>query len=127
MILARNNIKRGMKLATAIPTRQPDLYLMNQTSTGKTDLPLIRLSLVSPFIDELERRDIDCRIVLAEFDLVKEDILQGDMFVAAPVMYGLVEKLSAASGDPYFGVRNRRRFADVEKSGTDHVRGIPSC
>jgi AraC-like DNA-binding protein len=43
--------------------------------------------------------------VLAEFDLVKEDILQGDMFVAAPVMYGLVEKLSAASGDPYFGVR----------------------
>jgi hypothetical protein len=125
MILARNNIKRGMKLATAIPTRQPDLYLMNQTSTGKTDLPLIRLSLVSPFIDELERRDIDCRIVLAEFDSVKEDIFQGDMFVAAPVMYGLVEKLSAASGDPYFGVRNRRRFAVVEKSGTNHVRMTP--
>jgi hypothetical protein len=32
---------------------------MNQTSTGKTDLPLIRLSLVSPFIEELERRNIN--------------------------------------------------------------------
>jgi AraC-like DNA-binding protein len=78
---------------------------MNQTSTGKTDLPLIRLSLVSPFIEELERRDINCQNVLSKFDLVKEDILQGDIFVPAPVMYGLVEKLSAASGDPYFGVR----------------------
>jgi AraC-like DNA-binding protein len=78
---------------------------MNQISAGKTDLPLIRLSLVSPFIEELERRNIIYQDVLAEFDLVKEEILQGDMFVPAPVMYGLVEKLSEASVDPYFGVR----------------------
>jgi AraC-like DNA-binding protein len=78
---------------------------MSQLNTRKTDLPLVRLSLVSPFIEELERRDINCQIVLLEFGLVKEDILHGDMFVPAPVMYGLVEKLSAASGDPYFGVR----------------------
>ncbi len=78
---------------------------MIQTSTGKTDLPLIRLSLVSPFLDELERRNIDCKDVLSEFNLAKEDIFQGDIFLHAPVMYGLVEELSAASGDPYFGVR----------------------
>jgi AraC-like DNA-binding protein len=78
---------------------------MNQIGASKTDLPLIRLNLVSPFIEELERRSINCQNVLSEFDLVIEDILQDDMFVPAPVMYGLVEKLSAASGDPYFGVR----------------------
>jgi AraC-like DNA-binding protein len=78
---------------------------MNHLSTGKSDLPLIRLGLVSPLIEELERRNINCQNTLAEFDMVKQDILHGDLFVPAPIMYGIVEKLAAISGDPHFGVR----------------------
>ena len=77
---------------------------MSQKSTRKTDLPLVRLGLVSPFVDELDRRNINCRDVLSEFNLGKQDVLDGDMFVPAPVMYGIVEQLSMASGDPHFGV-----------------------
>jgi len=83
---------------------------MIRKSVRKTDLPLIKLGLVSPFIEELERRNINCQKALFKFNLVKQDILQGDMFVPAPVMYGIVEQLAAVSGDPHFGVRVGERL-----------------
>ena len=78
---------------------------MKQISSGKTDLPLIRLGLVFPLIDELERRNIHYQQALATFNLVKQDVLGGEMFIPAPVMYGIVEQLAEVSGDPHFGVR----------------------
>jgi len=71
----------------------------------KTELPLIRLNLVSPLLDELDRHRIESQQVLAEFRLTKQKVLQSDMFVPAPTMYAIVEELAAISGDPYFGVR----------------------
>jgi AraC-like DNA-binding protein len=83
---------------------------MNQIGTRKSDLPLIRLGLVSPLIEELEGRNINCKNVLVELNLTKRDVLHGDLFVPAPVMYGIVEQLAAISGDPHFGVRVGERL-----------------
>jgi AraC-like DNA-binding protein len=68
-------------------------------------LPLVRLSLVFPLVEELERRKIDSGQVLSKFDLSRQDVTSGDMFVPAPTMYAIVEEIATFSGDPHFGVR----------------------
>lgn len=78
---------------------------MRQSGLRKIDLPLIRLGLLSPLIDELKLRNINYQEVLSEFELVEDNIIHSDMFVAAPLMYGMVERLAEVSGDPHFGVR----------------------
>lgn len=69
----------------------------------KPALPVIRLGLVQPLTEELERRRVDYQSVLAEFSLQPEDIGSGEIFVPAPTMYAIVERLAERSGDPYFG------------------------
>jgi len=71
----------------------------------KSELPLVRLNLVLPLLEELDRHRIESQQVLAEFNLTKQKVMQSDMFVPAPTMYALVEELAAISGDPHFGVR----------------------
>jgi len=83
---------------------------MKQKYTDKTGLPLIRLNLVYPLIEDLERQQIDSRFVLSGFNLSKNDVLTSDMFIPAPVMYGIVEQLAGASGDPHFGVHAGERL-----------------
>lgn len=78
---------------------------MNTLRSSTSGLPLVRLALVAPLINELKQRHIDYREVLTEFKLVEEHIVHGDMFVTAPLMYGLVERLAEVSNDPHFGVR----------------------
>jgi AraC-like DNA-binding protein len=78
---------------------------MNKLPARTSGLPLIRLALVAPLIHELKRRNIDYRETLFEFNLIEENIIHGDTFVAAPLMYGLVERLAEVSSDPHFGVR----------------------
>ena len=77
---------------------------MKHKSTIITALPLIRLNLVFPLVEELERRKLDSRQVLSKFELSSQDVISGDMFVPAPTMYAIVEELAAFSGDLHFGV-----------------------
>lgn len=76
---------------------------MINTPSKKPTLPLIRLQLVAPIIQELERRHIDISAILSKQALRREDFSKHDMFVPAPKMYALVEQFSAVSGDPHFG------------------------
>ena len=71
----------------------------------KTELPLVRLNLILPLLEELDRHRIESQQVLATFGLTKQKVTQSDMFVPAPTMYAIVEELAAISGDPHFGVR----------------------
>jgi len=71
----------------------------------KSELPLVRLNLIVPLLNELDRHRIESQQVLAEFNLSKQKVMQSDMFVPAPTMYAIVEELAAISGDPHFGVR----------------------
>jgi AraC-like DNA-binding protein len=70
---------------------------------GQTDLPLVRLSLVVPFIQELDKRRVDVEKVLSDLNLSRESIFTPALFVPAPVMYELLEMLAQSANDPYLG------------------------
>ena len=68
---------------------------------GPTELPLIRLGLVKPIVEELEHRGILIHDLLDELALTGDEILSSEFFVPAPVMYALLEGLAQAADDPY--------------------------
>jgi AraC-like DNA-binding protein len=72
---------------------------------SQSQLPLVRLNLVSPLLDHLQQRGVDGGRVLEEQSLTTADIHNSELFVTAPRMYALVEALAEASGDAYFGFR----------------------
>ena len=71
---------------------------------GQTNLPLIRLSLAAPFIQELDKRKVDVEKVLDDLNLSRESIFTPELFVPAPVMYELLEMLAQSANDPYLSV-----------------------
>ena len=73
----------------------------NQLVSG---LPLIRLSLIIPFEEELNRRGVDIDPILAQFDLTRDNLHSPDVFVTAPVMYRLLDAMAEAAVDPYLAV-----------------------
>lgn len=70
----------------------------------QSQLPLVRLNLLSPLLDHLRRRGVNTGPVLAAQSLTAADIGNTELFVTARKMYQLVEELAEVSGDPYFGV-----------------------
>ena len=62
----------------------------------KPALPVIRLGLVRPLTEELERRGVDYQSVLSEFSLEFDDVESGETFVPAPTMYAIVERLAGS-------------------------------
>ena len=77
---------------------------LKERTSKKPILPLIRLNLIEPFLDELKRRKIGPGKVLENLSISKGDLNNPDVFIPAPKMYSLVENLSILSGDLYFGV-----------------------
>lgn len=71
---------------------------------GQTNLPLIRLSLAAPFLQELEKRKVDVEKLLDDLNLSRESIFTPDLFVPAAVMYELLELLARSANDPYLSV-----------------------
>lgn len=77
---------------------------MTQTITepiGPTALPLIRLSLALPVVEELDRRGIVIHDLLDDLSLSRDAIASSELFVPAPVMYSLLEGLAKAADDAY--------------------------
>ena len=77
---------------------------MNQTETesiGQAKLPLIRLSLAKPVVEEAERRGVVVHDLLGDLALSRDAIFSPELFVPAPVMYSLLEALAQAADDPY--------------------------
>jgi len=77
--------------------------MKNQRLTNPT-LPLIRLNLVEPLLRLIDQRGIDAEGLLERFSLKRAEISDPEVFVPAPKMYEIVEKLADLSGDPYFGI-----------------------
>ena len=80
---------------------------MTQTVTepiGSPDLPLIRISLVKPIVEEVERRGVSIHSLLDNLSLSRDAISSSELFVPAPVMYSLLEGLAEAAEDPYLTV-----------------------
>jgi AraC-like DNA-binding protein len=80
---------------------------MSQPATdpnGPIDLPLIRLSLAKPIVEEVERRGVAVHDLLDELSLSRDAVFSSELFVPAPVMYSLLEALARAAADPYLTV-----------------------
>ena len=77
--------------------------MKNQRLTNPS-LPLIRLNLVEPLLRLLDQRGIDAEDLLERFSLKSAEISNPEVFVPAPKMYEIVEKLADLSGDPFFGI-----------------------
>lgn len=67
-------------------------------------LPLVRLNLVEPLLQMLDRQGIGVEEPLRKYSLSRDEVSNPEIFVTAPRMYGVVETLAELSGDPYFGI-----------------------
>ena len=67
-------------------------------------LPLVRLNLVEPLLQMLDRQGIGVEEPLQRCSLSREEVSNPEVFVPAPKMYEIVETLAELSGDPYFGI-----------------------
>ena len=76
---------------------------MAQITNMTSNLPLIRLSAVNPFLLELRRRGVDALPLLAELNLPSEIPASDDLFVAATTIYELVEDSAELADDRFLG------------------------
>jgi len=74
---------------------------MNQ----KSRLPLVRLSLILPFVRELDRLHLNSDQVLAANGLARQTVLDPNIFVPPIVIHRFLESAAQAAEDPYFGAR----------------------
>ncbi|NIV49879.1 MAG: helix-turn-helix domain-containing protein [Gammaproteobacteria bacterium] len=71
---------------------------------GQAPLPLVRLSLILPFIEALDRRMLDADAVLTASGLARATVLDPDVFVPVVVIHRFLEDAARAAADPYLGV-----------------------
>ena len=69
----------------------------------KSNLPLIRLSAINPFLLELQKRGVDARPLLSDRNLPTEIPASDDLFVASTTVYEIVEASAELADDQYFG------------------------
>lgn len=68
-----------------------------------SNLPLIRLSAINPFLLELSQRGVDAKALLRDLDLPTQVPASPDFFVAPDKIYELVERSARLAGDPFLG------------------------
>jgi len=71
----------------------------------KPALPLVRLSLILPVIQELDRRRVRADSVLAASGLVRDTVSDPDVFVPPIVVHRFLEEAALAAKDPYLCAR----------------------
>jgi hypothetical protein len=69
----------------------------------KSNVPLIRLSAINPFLLELQRRGVDAATLLKDLELPTDIPASHELFVASDTIYALVERSGELAGDPYLG------------------------
>lgn len=70
----------------------------------RPDIPLVRLGLILPFVLELDRRKIDSDAVLMANGLVRDTVLDTNVFVPPIVVHRFLENAAEAANDPYLGI-----------------------
>jgi len=73
--------------------------------TSKPGLPLVRLSLLLPIVEELDRRRVGTDAVLASSGLVRATVRDQDVFVPPIVVHRFLEEAADAAQDPYLCAR----------------------
>lgn len=73
-------------------------------SFSRSSHPLIRLPLITPFIEFLKDRGVSTDKSLKRLGLTNEMIENPDVFVHSEVFYGLMNELALAANDPFLGL-----------------------
>jgi len=74
-------------------------------AAGKSTLPLVRLHLVQPFIEELDRLRINADAVLGNHGIARRSVFDPNLFISVNIIHWLLEDIATAADDPYFSVR----------------------
>ena len=75
-----------------------------QDAAGKSALPLVRLQLALPFIQEMDRLEKNADVVLDRHGIARESMLDPNLFISANIIHRLLEDIAAAADDPCFGM-----------------------
>lgn len=70
----------------------------------KSTIPLVRLNLLMPFVEELDRRQVNTNAVLAANGLIRDTLLDKSVFVPPAVVHHFLEDAAHAANDNYFGI-----------------------
>ena len=70
-----------------------------------TNLPLIRLSSINPFLLELSRRNLDGAAILRKMGLPGQVPASADLFASALTIYEIVEETALMADDPGMGYK----------------------
>ena len=76
---------------------------MQNAQTATSEMPLVRLRLINPFIAELQRRNVDSIPLLERAGLPREMPIADEVFVPARSVYDFLEMAAQATGDRYLG------------------------
>jgi len=82
----------------------------NDNPTGTLLLPLVRLGLILPFVEEMDRLGVDADALLMRNGLVRETVCDANVFVPAIVIHRFLEDAAGATGEPCFGVQVGERL-----------------
>ncbi len=77
---------------------------------GEPLLPLVRLGLILPFVEELDRLGADADAILMSNGLVRKTVCDPNVFVPVIVIHRFLEDGARAADEPYFGVRVGERL-----------------
>ena len=72
--------------------------------SGNSGLPLIRLSLILPFLQHLDARRVDSDVILSEHGLSRDALTSTDIFVPAVTVYKVIEAMARTAKDPFLAV-----------------------
>jgi len=72
-------------------------------TSSSSNLPLIRLSAINPFLLELARRKVDAGALLRKMGLPGKVPASGEVFIPARTIYQFLEKTADAANDLYLG------------------------
>ena len=75
-----------------------------QDAAGKSALPLVRLQLLLPFINELDRLRVDTDAVLESHGIARESVQDSNLFISVNIIHRFLEDAATTADDPFLGV-----------------------
>jgi AraC-like DNA-binding protein len=74
-------------------------------SPARPRLPLVRLELFLPFVQELDQRGLDADSLLQQHGLVRASINDTNLFISVNIINRMLEDCARISADPYFALQ----------------------
>ena len=83
-----------------MPTRE-----LNSAATPTPRLPLVRLELFMPFLQELDRRGLDADSLLKRHGLVRASIEDPNLFISSNIIHRILEEMADLASDRHICLR----------------------